>query len=287
MKNKGYIFSIFIYVLQLILLSALINNNLMKKQGFFQSSQQDTVELFLGIVIMILNIASIFVIRHLYNSYKIAAKQKIMDLKNQHAAEQIRISRQHRHDLKNHLSVIRCLLDKQDYQELDRYLSDYTKAIDESMVTVETGVHQLDVLFLTKFNEAKNKNIMVHFQCSAFVKSAHKYITDLVSLFGNVLDNAIEACTQIEGKHTRQISIMITENPLDYNFKITNTFTANDAINTEDIFRQGVSTKGANRGQGLAIVKKIVKKLEGEVRITAKDSVFQITIDIPKYKLEA
>lgn len=105
--------------------------------------------------------------------------------------------------------------------------------------------------------------------------------------FRGQLHNGIEACEALGSDLNSRICIQIGEDALDYLFKVTNTLGPDMPTSPEILFQAGFTTKeGEGRGEGLAIVKRLVAKLDGEVRIDAKDS-FVVSIEIPKHKLGA
>ena len=102
MTKNYYKAAIIIYALQLILLTVLINNMFMSRFNVFQSSNLENMEMFLSISVFFLNIAAIFVIRHLHLDSIRAHRLEMESLKFKHIEEQNHLYRQHRHDLKNH-----------------------------------------------------------------------------------------------------------------------------------------------------------------------------------------
>ncbi|MGI6328167.1 MAG: Spo0B domain-containing protein [Dethiobacteria bacterium] len=86
-------------------------------------------------------------------------------LKFKHIEEQNHLYRQHRHDLKNHLSIISGLAQTNEMERLKNYLSSYLDVIDKSIVSVDTGLKELDTLLYAKFTEAKRKNISIDYKC--------------------------------------------------------------------------------------------------------------------------
>ena len=69
------------------------------------------------------------------------------------------------------------------------------------------------------------------------------------------MDNALEA---VEKENEKMIKICLSCKKNVFEFKITNSFTKK--INANEIMNSGYSTKGKNRGYGLALVNEIVKK---------------------------
>lgn len=285
MIKNSYKNAIILYIIQMVLIVLLLNNNFMKSVNVFQPKNEELLRLLLGVVIFVLNIASIFVLRDLYIKGKEEQQFIINSVKFKYIEEQNRIYRQNRHDLKNHIIIISELAKEKKYKELDDYLSSYMEEIDKSLVTVSTGVNEIDILLYSKINSAREKNIIVDFKCSTEIKCAKKHVLNLVSILGNILDNAIEACDEMGGN--KAIAVNISDDPLDYIIQITNPHNFKYKIAPEILFEEGFSTKqGDGRGEGLYIVKKIVQKYQGEVNIEIDNGYFSVKVEIPKFKLE-
>lgn len=123
MTKNYYKAASIIYALQLILLTVLINNMFMSRFNVFQSSNLENMEMFLSISVFFLNIAAVFVIRHLHLEGIRAHRLEMESLKFKHIEEQNHLYRQHRHDLKNHLSIISGLAQTNEMERLKNYLS--------------------------------------------------------------------------------------------------------------------------------------------------------------------
>jgi sensor histidine kinase regulating citrate/malate metabolism len=83
------------------------------------------------------------------------------------------------------------------------------------------------------------------------------------------------------------MEISIGHDRLDYIFELTNPMSSISGTSTpEQYFTEGFSTKQKDRGQGLFIVNRITKRLDGNVTVDTSDGKFKVTITIPKYRLE-
>lgn len=281
--NRAIIYN----AIQIILITLLINNNFMKELNYFQPADREVFELILGMIIFIINFCVIFVIKGLYIASK-QEKEKNLDLlRYQHIEEQKRLYIRQKHDMKNHLMVISELAKEKEYSRLDKYLVEYQKEVEQSFMLVDTGCKELDILFYTKIQKAKQLYMDVNFKCSTGIKCSNKRILDLISISSNILDNALEACETIDDDNKKEIFIEIYDDVVDHIFIVKNTFNKMQEVNKTKIFKAGFSTKGSKeRGEGLYIVKKKVSKLNGKFHVDIMDQYFQIKIEIPKYMME-
>lgn len=198
MKTNIYKTAILFFTVQSILIVVLINNNYMKSFSFLQSSNSDLVELFLGLIIVLLNLVAVVVVRNLYFSGLEAERLKTTALKYSNMVEQNQIYRQHHHDIKNHLTVVLGLLTLGKNVELKEYLDSYLNTINDALLKIQTGLDEIDILLSSKVHQAKNKDIQVDLTIAAYLKCSKKSILDLVAILGNVFNNAIEAVQDLD-----------------------------------------------------------------------------------------
>lgn len=118
-----------------------------------------------------------------------------------------------------------------------------------------TGIKGLIYFKISQLNENIIINLSVKNSLKKFEKLPAKINKDILKIIGILLDNALEA---VEKENEKIIKICLSCKKNVFEFKITNSFTKK--INANEIMNSGYSTKGKNRGYGLALVNEIVKK---------------------------
>lgn len=285
MKRNIYKTVAFFFTIQSALLVILINNNYMRKYSFLQFYHPEFLELVLGLVIFFLNLAAVIVVRNLHLSDSEAQRLKTTALKYTHLVEQNRIYRRHHHDFKNHLNVVLGLLSLGKHDELRDYLNTYLQTVNNELLKIETGLDELDVLLSSKYYLAKDKAIQLDLAIAVNITCNRKYIMDLVSILGNLIDNALEAVQNLD-ESERLVNIRFRQNPLEYIFEIANPYKSAHPTEPELFLKEGFSSKQEGRGQGLFIVKRLTKKLGGNITVDPSDGQFSVTIELPKHNLE-
>ncbi|AHF09636.1 MULTISPECIES: GHKL domain-containing protein [Dehalobacter] len=285
MKINIYKISIFVFVIQALFTVILLNNGYMKSYSFLQPVHAELLELIFGFIIILLNLVAVVVVKSLYMKGLEDEKLKSTEIKYANLIEQNRIYRQHHHDLKNHLTVIHGLLSLEKYTELSEYLDSYIHSINDVLLKVDTGVDEMDILFTSEIQEAKHKNIEVNLVLKTKIKCSKRHVLDLVGILGNLFNNAIEAVQELD-LSSRKISIIFYQDPLEYTFQFINPMSATNANSDRLFVKEGFSTKGEDRGQGLAIVSKLVERLDGSINIDTANHQFRIMVEIPKHNLE-
>ena len=187
--------------------------------------------------------------------------------------------RRFRHDFSNIRIGITKSLNENDPQTALEMLTfgqnSLYQATDE-IVPFDTGNGIVDAILSDKQSKAKVHNIAIHF--SGSVPPAALSPVDLCVIFGNTVDNAIEACQKLPTDMEKTISIssiccngyifITIENPVAQTVTITNNF---------------VSTTKENsnlHGFGLYSLNKTIKKYDGELKLTSENNTFRVNMDM-------
>jgi sensor histidine kinase regulating citrate/malate metabolism len=107
---------------------------------------------------------------------------------------------------------------------------------------------------------------------------------DLVTVVGNLLDNAIDAAA--EGGGRPRVTVTVVEEAHQLVVEVADTGPGLDAARVTDAFRRGWSTKTTTaahgRGLGLALVGQVVSRLGGTVKVTNEGgAVFRVCLPLP------
>ncbi len=202
------------------------------------------------------------------------------DLMEKHCAEvenMYRQTRGWRHDYHNHIQTMKAHLAMGNLSGLEQYLNE----LDEDLTTVDTviktGNVMIDAILNSKISLAKVRNIAV--DAKALVPKELKTVSevDLSLIIGNLMDNAMEACTEIEKPEDRFIRIYI--DILKGQLYI---YIINSAVGRRKRKGSGYeSTKGSRHGFGLMRVDKVVEKYKGYLERQDEENVFATEIMLP------
>ena len=97
-----------------------------------------------------------------------------------------------KHDIKQHLSVIRTLAEQNETQKLCEYINSYFQELEKTNILLTTGNTAIDCLVSSKLSYAKELNIPI--QYSVIIPAVFPMDDiSLSSVIGNLLDNAIES----------------------------------------------------------------------------------------------
>lgn len=240
-------------------------------------------ELFLFFTIVVINVLVFTIIRMIYINGENEYQYIINDFKLRFIEEQNNLYRKNKHELRNKILVLYELIRQMKYEDAEEFLMTYIDDINNSLIKVDTGNDIIDLLLYSKISAAIEKNISVNFICTVDLKYSKKVTNDICSVLGNLLDNAIEECDRL--KNNKRIEIMLKSDPVDYIFIVKNTCGEISEDVKRNILSGGFTTKGDGRGTGLSIVKDIVYSYNGDINIKIDDKYFDVTVEIPSYKL--
>ena len=189
-----------------------------------------------------------------------------------------------RHDYVNHMQVVHGFLKLDASDKALQYLNSLLKETQPLQTEASFSNHPgLSILLQIKKLAAQNNHVEMELSIS---EDSFKHIktTDLIKILSNLIDNAIEATIELP-EDERYVSIHCESNDTHYIFTVLNTGPM--IANKEEIFRQGYSTKKGRtkegRGQGLFIVKEVVKKYDGDIVVSSSATLKTTAIvKIPK-----
>lgn len=120
----------------------------------------------------------------------------------------------------------------------------------------------------SKFSKADEKNIETDYQISINPKKNGIDEFELIEMVGILYDNAVEA---LESASQKKVNVNISEDNGMINISVDN---VSPFISSEEMmtfFHRGVSTKGKNRGIGLAKLQKTAEKYDGKMNILIRE----------------
>ncbi len=269
-----------IFFIYMIFITFMFDNSMYYQQKIIIPAD---FELFLFFTIVVINVLVFTIIRMIYINGENEYQYIINDFKLRFIEEQNNLYRKNKHELRNKILVLYELIRQMKYEDAEEFLMTYIDDINNSLIKVDTGNDIIDLLLYSKISAAIEKNISVNFICTVDLKYSKKVTNDICSVLGNLLDNAIEECDRL--KNNKRIEIMLKSDPVDYIFIVKNTCGEISEDVKRNILSGGFTTKGHGRGTGLSIVKDIVYSYNGDINIKIDDKYFDVTVEIPSYKL--
>jgi len=221
-------------------------------------------------------------------------KQKEMQLKefNSYVASLEDINRDMRkfkHDYMNILTSMRHFIDSKNYSELETYFYRHILQTEENEQAHEMAFSMLNCLHIaslkglltTKLIQAQTLHVPMHVE---IVEDIDRIALDEIQLnrmCGILLDNALEASKNATEPWIRLAFIRMDGVVL---IACVNTFSSNQSheLKVHEIFKEGFSTKGEERGLGLSILRQMVDaspKLRLNTKINGNLFIQELFID--------
>ncbi|MEG0164882.1 sensor histidine kinase [Anaerorhabdus sp.] len=186
--------------------------------------------------------------------------------------------RRFRHDMKNHFMCIDSLLLDDNMQGARDYIHSINNIVASSF-TLETNDNYIfNALIDEKLKVASQLNVKIK-KIIAINRRLDIKDVDICILFGNALDNCIDALKKVEQeKRELSITVILVEDTLSV--EITNTF--EEPVRMEEGIIQTTKSEKHNHGIGLKNVNATVEKYDGEVHIDIKNNIFKLILVLCK-----
>lgn len=174
--------------------------------------------------------------------------------------------RKFRHDYVNILTTLSDYIREDDMPGLRKYFNENIVPMKDKLKTRSikmNGIEKLKVreikgLITTKIIQAQEKRIPISIEVPDEIDRIDMNTVELSRIIGIIVDNAIEASENLEEP---LINIAFIDNEEAVTFIVMNKC-SDDIPKIHELFEQGFSTKGDNRGLGLSTLKELTDSNE-------------------------
>lgn len=180
-----------------------------------------------------------------------------------------------RHDMKNHVIVLSALFRNKEWEKMGDYLKNMEGSVLEDGGDM-TGNRAVDALLYQKRKQADEKNIK--WECDVQMpKECFVNEFDLCVLFGNILDNALEACGRMRCSESRFIHIQAKTVKKCFLMEIKN------SVDVEEKYAEGFTSKENpwEHGIGLLNVSDVVHGYNGVWNVESENGIFITSVLLP------
>lgn len=181
------------------------------------------------------------------------------------------------HEYMNRLHVILGLIQIQAYDDAIKYITDISIEQETISKTIIGRIENrmLAALILGKISRAKEYNIELNLVPSSYVPVHSKFLSSyaLVTIVGNLIENAIDAINALEDKSApREITLSIVENQDNLLITVDDTGIGMSEKVINKLLQGRYSTKGINHGTGMTLIKQIVNDCGGHISIESEEN---------------
>lgn len=262
--NKRYLFIITIVLLVSFILLYMVSQTDMQANDSLKLYAVLLVALivFLSVVILIMSTFTLREMKYKRNLEEIETYYeytlRIESINNE--------MRKFRHDYVNILSTLSDFIREDDMQGLKKYFNEQIVPMKDNMKTRSikiNGIENLKVreikgLITTKILQAQEKAIPISIEVPDEIDKIEMNTIEFSRISGIILDNAIEASEVLDDP---LIQIAFINNEESVTFIVMNKC-SDDTPKIHELFEEGFSTKGDNRGLGLSTLKELTDQNE-------------------------
>lgn len=232
--------------------------------------------------LMLMNVFFYFSMRDIIQKEKENQKYRLMQEK---ARGQLRLydsmenayrdQRRHTHEFKNHIGCIQGLLQEGKTQEALHYVEQIWKKHIEEDNSVRTGNDIIDIIVNQKLREAMREKITFVMSLGNMEKFPLQE-SDTVVLLSNLLENAMEACREIENEEERTLRLKMARRGENFVLVVSNR--VRDKVKITDQVAETTKEDKLAHGIGMSNMKEIISKYHGEGECRYQDGWFTYTI---------
>lgn len=213
-----------------------------------------------------------------YARQEVGVLQEMMEMQHanyRQSEETVELINRKYHDLKHQIAALRAELGSGQSAE---YLDRMEREIRAYEAENKTGNKVLDTILTSKGLHCQTCGIQLRVIADGAALDFMD-VMDLSALFGNALDNAIEAVAQVPDPEQRLIRLLIARQRGFLTVQVENTYAA--AVQLRD--GMPVTTKSDRRfhGYGVKSIFATAEKYGGTAAIETKDGLFRLRILIP------
>lgn len=193
--------------------------------------------------------------------------------------EYIKKTSEIKHDMNNNLRSIYRLIDNGQYNEAKRLCIDSSESIAKLYTPINTNNPTLNAILNVEIEKARQNDIYFSYTVTdslSFVSS-----TDVVSIIGNLCDNAIEYLSGID-KSQRKMSLEITARN-DYRIIMCKNTIKSSVLSVNPNMKTTKNDETLH-GKGLSILRGVAEKYNGSLGYQEDDNSIEVTLIIKDTK---
>ena len=186
--------------------------------------------------------------------------------------------RQMKHEMRNHLTNIKGLIESGNYEDMQQYLSKMDESMNVFEITIQTGNAVTDVIVNDKQKAASKQGVQFQSEFSYPVSDRYDAY-DIGIIVNNLLQNALEACEKmntgeryitLSGKQKRKFFLIEVRNSFDGEIKFDSNTNLPVSDKEKDISLHGIG----------------LSNVMGDLDIKVKKNEFSVTILLQERRTE-
>ena len=271
--EKQYIFLVFIPILMIFIMAEYISSVLYNVVITEESGITVHTNHYQMLILQLFGIASLFCIlfayKKLLQSFRLSTELSLLEQEEYSLNQYVEEAKNHyektksfRHDIKNHIAVIKKLLQNGRLEQAINYIGDMEDMAEELSFPCSTNNPVVDILVGNKLGIAKSMGINV--DCSLLLPyPCGLRDIDVCIILSNALDNAIFASKNMEDNAERYIYVTGRIQGDFLFIEIENSFQGNSLF---------------KKGTGLSNIKAVTEKYHGAMSVKKQSTRFVLNV---------
>ncbi|WP_195840486.1 sensor histidine kinase [Clostridium porci] len=229
--------------------------------------------------IILLNIVVFYLYERLTSAYEKEMEQSLLRQQLRQYENQLELMRESvrqirsiRHDIKNHVIVVKQLLDDKKIDEI----RDYLKQLEDVMVTnreyAKTGNDCVDSIINYYMDEAKMMGVTTELILK-IPESLPIASLDISIILGNLLQNAVEALKKCEGD--KRVCVLLSMEKGTLRLRIINTYDGAPIMSNGKRLQTSKAME-TDHGFGLQYVKEAINRYNGKMEYKIRADEFEV-----------
>ncbi len=271
--KKQYVFLVLIPVLMIFLIEEYFNSVVYNMQIMYGGKITAYEKTYQMLVIQLLGMASLFCIlfsyKKLLQSFRLSTELSLLEQEEHSLSRYVEEAKTYyektasfRHDIRNHILVVKKLLQNNKAEEAFKYIRDMDEIAEGLSFPCNTNNPVVDILIGKKLGIAKSMGIDV---CCSLILPHPSGLRDIdvCIILSNALDNALFACKNMENGKKKYICVSGRIQGDFVYMEIENSFQGSDLVEA---------------GTGLSNIKAVTEKYNGAMSIKTQGMVFHLNV---------
>lgn len=275
-----------IHLYQVVMVALLVPIGLYVKDCFFSFADAELTpglsDYLYPIIISLLTLTIVANFDRIFILRKERERQTLIDLSRQYQyqnlQDQLSVHEEVRHlhhDMKNHLLTLSALGNEQQEAYIKSLLAELSAFGD----SIETNSVTLNVLLSQKVRSAREKAVRIKadldMSAVAFVEPI-----DICAIFGNALDNAIEAAAQVPDEENRFVSVKGGAYADLFVVRIANSCVGKPLVKENGLLRT-TKENAMQHGIGLESIRRTLQRYQGVLTFHPEGDMFVLKFSFP------
>lgn len=252
--------------------------------SFFTHGGFNKIEMIILIIsILGINFAILFLYDTLYLSFSEKTEKILLEQQNNAYEKQLDLMQQSleslqtvRHDIKNHMIVLKNLNSNEEYNKFDEYVDKIISSVDSKTMYSNSENVIVDSILNYKMQAITNMDTEVQIDVS-IPKKINISAYDMTVILGNLMDNAITALKKCNSEKLLIVKIRYSKGSI----LITVANTYNGEVKEKNGTLLTSKDDEKNHGIGLRNVEETVNINNGHMKINYNDKEFKVKIILP------